>query len=137
MADHRKEAAANVRLPDPENDYLDANRRRTADGTVPFAGACPPFPDRAELLCVSPDDCGPFEIGDKTLATLSTFHSFVPAMNLVQRLTIKFLRPGFCGNCWGYPAPGVDKPRWPVKAEVRRNRTTGNAAKTTKPDPEE
>ncbi len=105
---------------DPKDDYPNPYTGATGDGTVPFPGACPPFLDREELVCVSPDDFSFWEIKDKALAKLAGFHSFLPAMNLAQRLAIKFLRPSFGGDCWGHPAPGVATPRWPIQAEIRR-----------------
>ncbi len=93
--------------PDPKGD--------TGDGTVPFPAACPPFLARENLVCVTPDDFSFWEIKDKALAKLAGFHAFLPTMNLVQRLTIKFLRPAFSGDVWARPAPGVrkDSVSWP------------------------
>jgi hypothetical protein len=70
---------------------------------------------------VTPDDFSFWELRDRALAKVAGFHSFLPNMNLVQRLTLKFLRPEFSGDVWGHPAPGVAKPTWPtwLKAAVK------------------
>jgi|CXWL01.1.fsa_nt_gi hypothetical protein len=93
----------------------EAASERTGDGTVPFPGACPPFLPKEQLVCVSPDDFSFWELKDRSLAKLAGFHSMIPAMNLAQRLTIKFLKPAFSGDVWAHPAPGVETPDWPIK----------------------
>jgi len=97
----------------PEVDEWPASER-TGDGTVPFPGACPPFIDREQIVCVTPDDFSFWEFKDRVLADLGGFHAFLPTVNLVQRLTIKFLREEFSGDVWGHPAPGVSLTRWPA-----------------------
>lgn len=103
-------------FPALENDYPGEAGGATGDGTVPFPGACPPFLSTDQLLCVSPEDFGVLELKVRILAKAAGFHAFVPAVNLVQRLVIKFLRPSFDGDVWGRAAPGVQTPRWPVAA---------------------
>jgi hypothetical protein len=108
-------------VPAEVDDYPGANTGMTGDGTVPFPGACPAFLPKDQLLCVTPDDFSFWEIRDRALAKIAGFHSFLANVNLVQRLTIKFLKPSFTGDVWGHPAPGIAKPQWPswLKAEVK------------------
>jgi len=95
-----------------ENDYIDEwtknhDSRRTGDATVPLMGALPPFLPEEQLVCVSPDDFGWIEIGDRTLMAAAGLHAALPTMNLVQRLVIKHFRPAYRGEVWGRPAPGA------------------------------
>lgn len=91
------------------NDLTPMNRtsRHTGDGTVPLFGAMPPFLSRNGLVCVIQDDFGFLELRDRVLTRLGGFHGLLPTMNLVQRLTVKHLRPAFGGKVWGRPLPGV------------------------------
>jgi len=93
-----------------ENDVASG---RTGDGTVPFPGACPTFLTREQLVCVTPDDFSFWEVQDRSLAALVTFHAALPTVNLVQRLTIRFLWPKFSGDVWAHRAPGAAAPAWP------------------------
>lgn len=85
----------------------------TGDGTVPLAGALPRFLEAARLVCVVPSDFSFWEASDQALATVAGFHTGLPTVNLVQRLTIKFLRESFRGDVWARRMPGVEAPRWP------------------------
>jgi len=109
-------------FPAAEDDYTGTNTGRTGDGTVPFPGACPTFLPKEQLLCVSPSDFSFWELRDRGLGKIAGLHSFLPNMNLVQRLTIKFLKPTFGGDVSGRAAPGVAKPVWPawLKAEIKK-----------------
>ena len=84
-------------------DELEENpkSRKTGDGTVPLNGAIPPFIPESKLVCVSPDDLGLFEFRDKALVKIAGLHGILPAINLVQRLTIRHLRTDFRGKVWG------------------------------------
>lgn len=95
---------------DPENDLVSG---RTGDGTVPFLGACPRFLKREQLVCVTPEDFSFWEIQDRALAAVGSFHAFLPALNLAQRLAIRFLWPKFSGDVWGRRAPGAAETHWP------------------------
>lgn len=92
----------------------------TGDGTVPFDGAMPHpsvlTPDR--LVCISPDQFALREVKDKLLARTAGFHAALPNMNLVQRMTVSFLRPRFDTDLAAWPAPGVDKPVWPAHCGI-------------------
>ena len=94
---------------------------RTGDGVVPFAGACPDFLPRKSMVCVSPKDFSRWEIRDMLLSAAVEFHAFLPAVNLVQRLVIKFLKPSYGGEVWGWPPPGVEPDDWrpPLELEMR------------------
>lgn len=101
----------------PRNDWPKA---ATGDGTVPFGGACPKFIDLDRLVCVRPKDFDFTEFRDRAAAAAIGFHAFLPTVNLVQRLTLKFLRPEFDGDVWGWKAPGVAKARFPAWLTVAK-----------------
>jgi pimeloyl-ACP methyl ester carboxylesterase len=90
------------------------NRDVTGDGTVPFEGALPGFLARENLVCVSPDDYGYWEIEDKVLAKVGGFHGTLPNMNLLHRLIVRHFTGAkdAHGNTWGRAAPGVAKKDW-------------------------
>jgi pimeloyl-ACP methyl ester carboxylesterase len=85
-------------------------RRLTGDGTVPFEGAIPPFLKEENLICVTPQDYGYWELGDKVLSGLSGFHGILPKMNMLHRLIVRFLKDNDDKreNTWGQKAPGVE-----------------------------
>ena len=95
-------------LDDPEK------RRRTGDGTVPFEGAVPQFLSEENLICVTPDDYGYWEVQDRMLSRLSGFHGILPNMDMLHRMVVAHLsgREGRHGNIWGRPAPGVKDSDW-------------------------
>ena len=110
-------------FPEPEDHWNDDHRSTvTGDGTVPFLGACPKpsVLEKERLVCVSPDEFGLLEIRDRLLAKTAGFHAALPTVNLVQRLTTRFLNPRFDTDLRARPAPGVTKPVWPpaLKIEV-------------------
>jgi len=84
----------------------------TGDGTVPFKGALPQFLATEKIICVCPDDFSRWEIRDRMLAKTAGFHGFLPAVNLVQRLVIRFLREDYKGHVWGWKPPTVQKGKW-------------------------
>ncbi|HML95735.1 MAG TPA: alpha/beta hydrolase [Thermodesulfobacteriota bacterium] len=88
--------------------------RLTGDGTVPFEGAVPKFLALENLVCVTPDDYGYWEIGDKLLNEVGGFHGILPNMNMLHRLLVRFFTgaPDKYGNTWGRRAPGVAKGAW-------------------------
>lgn len=92
----------------------------TGDGTVPLLGACPSFLDRAQLVCISPEDFSRWELKDRVLAKTTGFHAALPTVNVIQRLTVRFLRPSFDGEVWGRRLPGVTKTLWPRWIEERK-----------------
>ncbi|MDF1791218.1 MAG: alpha/beta hydrolase [Thalassobaculaceae bacterium] len=89
-------------------------RRLTGDGTVPFEGAVPKFLSEANLICVTPDDYGYWEIQDRTVSAVAGFHGILPNMDMLHRLVVAHFtgRPDRHGNIWGRPAPGISKDDW-------------------------
>jgi pimeloyl-ACP methyl ester carboxylesterase len=85
---------------------LDPRSLRTGDGTVPLAGALPPFLPAAKLVCVTEDDLSFFELRDRLLAEIGGMHGLLPRINLVQRLVTKHLSPAYRGEVWGRRVPG-------------------------------
>lgn len=90
-------------------DLDDAAKRATGDGTVPFEGALPRFLALDNIVCVTPDDYGYWEVQDRALTRIGGFHGILPNMNMVHRLIVRHFRggPDTRGNTWGRPAPGV------------------------------
>ena len=95
------------------------NRRQTGDGTVPFEGAVPKFLNLENLVCVTPDDYGYWEIKDKVLTKVGGFHGIMCNMNMLHRLVVRFFKnaPDRRQNTWGRRAPGVInwKPPLPLR----------------------
>lgn len=91
-----------------------ATKRLTGDGTVPFEGAIPKFLKEENLVLVTPDDYGYWEIQDRLLTKAAGFHGILPNMNMLHRLITCFLtgRPDDHGNIWGRPAPGITETAW-------------------------
>ena len=89
-------------------------RRLTGDGTVPFEGAVPKFLDEQNLICVTPDDYGYWEVQDRMLSKLAGFHGILPNMDMLHRMVVVHFsgRRDRYGNIWGRPAPGVTKETW-------------------------
>ena len=96
-------------------------RRETGDGTVPFEGALPHFLALENLVCVTPDDYGYWEIQDRALTKVAGFHGILPNMNMLHRLIVRHLtgRPDTRGNTWGRPAPGVTKWQPPLPLTLK------------------
>jgi len=92
----------------------DAARRATGDGTVPFEGALPRFLAPENVVCVTPDDYGYWEVQDRALTRIAGFHGILPNMNMLHRLIVRHLTgwPDTRGNTWGRPAPGVEAKAW-------------------------
>ena len=107
----------------PDADDWRQGGERTGDGVVPFRGACPAFLARRNMVCVSPDDFSRWEFRDMLLSLAVEFHAFLPAVNLVQRLVVKFLKPGYGGEVWGRRPPGVEPEDWrpPLELDEREN----------------
>lgn len=96
------------------NSNDETERRFTGDGTVPFEGAVPKFLKEENLVCVTPDDFGYWEIQDRALTKIAGFHGILPNMNMLHRLIVRFLKDKSDprGNTWGRPAPGITKENW-------------------------
>jgi len=93
----------------------DATKARlTGDGTVPFEGAIPLFLNEEQIICVTPDDYGYWEIEDKLLTKIAGFHGILPNMNLIHRLIVRFFTGSedHRGNTWGRPPPGIGDAEW-------------------------
>ena len=91
--------------------------RMTGDGTVPFEGAIPKFLGEENIVCVTPDDYGYWEIEDKALTKIGGFHGILPNMNMVHRLIVRFFtgKPDKHENTWGRRIPGVTNWQPPLK----------------------
>jgi pimeloyl-ACP methyl ester carboxylesterase len=85
----------------------DPRSQRTGDGTVPLAGAIPPFLPATRLVCVKDDDLEFLELRDRLMVGLGGFHGLLPRINLVQRLVTRHLRPDYRGPVWGRRLPGA------------------------------
>ncbi len=86
----------------------------TGDGTVPYRGAVPNFLEERNLVCVTPDDFGYWEIADSLLTRVAGFHGIMPNMNMLHRMIIRHFtgKPNKHKNTWGWTAPGVDPKEW-------------------------
>ena len=60
----------------------------------------------SKAVCVSHDDLGFFELRDNALVKIAGLHGVLPAVNLVQRLTVRHLRSDYRGKVWGRRIPG-------------------------------
>jgi hypothetical protein len=98
------------------------DQRLTGDGTVPFEGAVPGFLDRENVVCVTPEDFGYWELGDRALNRAAGFHGIMPNMNMLHRLIVRHFTGASDtrGATWGRPAPGVSAEDWsPAVASLR------------------
>lgn len=113
--------------PDQFDPQKEGQRRKTGDGTVPFEGAIPGFLALENLVCITPDDFGYWEVQDRATAAISGFHGILPNMDMIHRmLTTHFNRTRgdrnqqTYANIWGRPAPGVPQKSWaPALAGLR------------------
>jgi pimeloyl-ACP methyl ester carboxylesterase len=96
-------------------------RRLTGDGTVPMNGAVPGFLGLENLVCVTPEDFGYWEIGDKILSSQAGFHGILPNMDMVHRMIVRHFtgRGDKHGNTWGQPMPGVTEKDWVPAVELK------------------
>ena len=88
--------------------------RWTGDGTVPFEAALPDFLGIENIVCVTPDDYGYWEVQDRVVAGVAGFHAIMCNMDMLHRLVVRHFtgRPDVGGNTWGCPAPGVAVDQW-------------------------
>lgn len=89
-------------------------RRLTGDGTVPLNGAIPAFLRPENLVCVTPDDYGYWEVQDKLTSSVAGFHGIMPNMNMLHRLLTRFFleQKDKRRNTWGRPLPGIESENW-------------------------
>ena len=118
----------------------DRTARLTGDGTVPFEGALPTFLEESDIVCVSPEDFGYWELEDKLLARLAGFHGILPNMNMVHRMLVRFFTdsPDRRENTWGRGVPGISKSKWtpPLKlAHKTREIENDSVGPAARPDP--
>ncbi|MBF0566438.1 MAG: hypothetical protein HQK89_14505 [Nitrospirae bacterium] len=86
----------------------------TGDGTVPFDGAIPTFLGLDNIVCVTDDDFGYWEVQDRLLAKVSGFHGILPNMDMLHRLIVRHFtgRDDTRDSTWGRRAPGVAQTKW-------------------------
>ncbi len=74
----------------------------------------PGFLGEENLVCVTPDDFGYWELADRALVAAAGFHGVLPNMNLAHRLIVRHFtgRPDSHRNTWGRSAPGVSASDW-------------------------
>ncbi|MGI9261251.1 MAG: esterase/lipase family protein, partial [Woeseiaceae bacterium] len=104
------------------NELGDDNPRshRTGDGTVPLAGALPPFLSGSRLVCVTGDDLGRLELRDRLMVEVGGFHGLLPRVNVVQRLVTRHLQPDYRGAVWGRRLPGSRRWNPPIEGLQER-----------------
>jgi pimeloyl-ACP methyl ester carboxylesterase len=91
----------------------------TGDNTVPFPGAVPDFLNPDRFVCVRKDDLSFWELRDRLLVEVGTLHAFLPKINHVHKLVIRFLRDDLRWTLKAWPAPGVSRVRWPAWLQPR------------------
>lgn len=105
-----------------ENGFITARPVDTGDGTVPYEGAVPPFLKAENLVCLTDDDFGYWELRDRFLergvaGKNVSLHSMLPAMNVVEKLVVQHFKgeagaPGQAhGGVWGRHAPDLPQGR--------------------------
>jgi len=97
------------------------------DGTVPAKSSIPPFVDQIKppVVCVSLEDFGIHEMRDRGLVTLTGLHEFMPRMNLVIRLLVRFFsgkQHDIHNNTWGRRHPEAEDWNLPFSLEQRRRK---------------
>ncbi len=102
-------------------DKTQTDWRLTGDGTVPFESALPNFLDLENIVCVTPQDYGYWEVQDKIAAGVAGFHAIICNMDMLHRMIVRHFtgRPDIAGNTWGYPAPGVTAKKWKPPLSLR------------------
>jgi pimeloyl-ACP methyl ester carboxylesterase len=107
-----------------QNKQKPADSRLTGDGTVPFESALPNFLGLENIVCVTPEDYGYWEVQDKVVAGVAGFHAIMCNMDMLHRLIVRHFtgRPDVTGNTWGYPAPGVTPKKWKPPVMPLRNK---------------
>jgi len=83
----------------------------TGDGTVPFLGALPAFIPKNELVCLSDNEFGYWELADRVLEGPANvgLHGMLPKMNMAQKLTICHLLGSVHDGVVGRRAPDLHR----------------------------
>jgi pimeloyl-ACP methyl ester carboxylesterase len=102
--------------------HTQEERHQTGDGTVPFDGALPEFLALENIICVTPDDFGYWEVQDRVFSAIAGFHGILPNMDMLHRLIVRHFTGSDDprGNTWGRPAPGVPDDKWQPPFSLRR-----------------
>lgn len=87
----------------------------TGDGTVPFLGACNAFVSADRYVCISPQDFGLFELGDRAANLAVGLHGMLPRMSVVQQLVVSHFTQTIRPRAFGRRAPGVASWQPPIK----------------------
>ena len=114
--------SSHYRLNEWRKDMKDPDSwRLTGDGTVTFEAAVPNFLDISNIVCVTPEDYGYWEVGDKLAASVAGFHGILCNMDMLHRMIVRHFtgKPDPAGNTWGYPAPGVSAAQWKPPLSLR------------------
>jgi pimeloyl-ACP methyl ester carboxylesterase len=93
----------------------------TGDGTVPYEGAIPGFLKPENLVCVTPDDYGYWEVQDRLVSSVAGFHGILPNMDMLHRLIVRHFTDAKDPheNTWGRRAPGVAANAWAPPLKLR------------------
>ena len=91
---------------------------------MPFEGAVPKFLGRENVVCVTPQDFGYWEVADRILDRAAGFHGILPNMNMIHRLIVRHFTgsPDLHGATWGRAAPGVTPGHWDPAVRLLRNK---------------
>ncbi len=86
----------------------------TGDGTVPLKAALPDFLSLKNIVCLSPDDFGYWELQDRATVKIAGFHGLIANMNVIHRLIVRHFtgRPDAYKNTWGRSLPGISADQW-------------------------
>jgi pimeloyl-ACP methyl ester carboxylesterase len=98
-----------------------AGSAMTGDGTVPYEGAIPGFLRPENLVCVTPDDYGYWEVQDRLTSSVAGFHGILPNMDMLHRLIVRHFTEAKDPheNTWGRRAPGVASTAWAPPLKLR------------------
>ena len=96
------------------SDTIQTDRHETGDGTVPYDAALPYFLKPEQVVCVSPDDYGYWEVANKLTTKLAGFHGILPNMDMLHRLIVRYFkeRRDPRENTWGRLPIGVSEDAW-------------------------
>jgi len=102
-----------------ESTEANAKRLLTGDGTVPLESAIPAFLKSENVVCVTPDDFGYWEVQDKLTSKVAGLHAILANMDMLHRLTVRHFKGQADprGITWGRPIPGVAK--WDPPLDLR------------------